>query len=144
MKFKLFLATAAVLAIAVSAFAKEPETVSVKAQRQLTSEFKDAQQVSWSTSNNLFEASFKWNGQKLHAFYNQDGEEVALSREISADELPLKALQAIHEKYNDYKAGEVIELTSTDEGLSYYLSLEKGNKKVILNVSPNGLVSVFK
>ncbi len=143
MKLKLFLATAASLALAVSGFAKAPETANVKAQQQLSSDFKDASKVSWSTKANLLEASFEWNGQQLHTFYNQDGEQVAISREVTMDKLPIKAIQAIREKYSDYKAGEAIEL-SNDEGLNYYLSLENGNKKVILNVSANGQISVFK
>lgn len=144
MKLKLFLATAAALTMGVSAFAKEPETVNAKAQKQLNVEFKDAQKITWSTKANLLEASFEWNGQKLHTFYNEDGEQVALSREISLDKLPIKALQAVKEKYSDYKASEAIELNSTEGGLSYYLSLENGNRKVILSVSPEGSVSVFK
>ena len=143
MKLKLFLATAASLAIAVSSFAKAPETANVKAQQQLFSDFKDAGKVTWSTKANLMEASFEWNGQKLHTFYNQDGEQVAISREVTLDKLPIKALQAINEKYSGYKTSEAIEL-SNDEGLSYYLSMENGNRKVILNVSSNGQVSVFK
>ena len=144
MKLKLFLATAAALTIGVSAFAKEPETVSAKAQKQLSIEFKDAQKVSWSTKAKLLEATFEWNGQKLHTFYNDEGEQVALSREISMDRLPIKALQAIKAKYSDYKAGETIEFSSTEEGLGYYVSLENNGKKVILSVTPEGSVSVFK
>jgi len=144
MKLKLFLATAAALTLGVSAFANEPETVNIKAQKNLSAEFKDAQKINWSKNTNLLEASFEWNGQKLHTFYNEDGEQVAISREISVDRLPIKALQAINEKYGDYKATEAIEFNSTQEGLSYYLSLESAGKKIILNVSTEGSVSVFK
>ncbi|HWB24009.1 MAG TPA: hypothetical protein VG738_00950 [Chitinophagaceae bacterium] len=144
MKFKLFFTAIAALAITASSFAKEPETVSMRAKNQLTAEFKDAKNVHWQAKNNLLEASFEWNGQKLQAFYNQDGDEIALSREITLDRLPVKALQAVNEKYSGYKTTEAIEFNSTEVGLSYYLSMENGNKKVILNVSPEGTVSVFK
>jgi len=144
MNFKLFFTAVAALAITASSFAKEPETVNVKAQKQLTADFKGASNVSWQIKNNLLEASFEWNGQKLETFYNQDGEEVAMCREITIDKLPVKALQAINQKYGDYKTTEAIEYNSPDTGLCYYLSMENGNKKTILNVSPDGLVSVFK
>jgi hypothetical protein len=144
MNSKLFIATAASLAIALGSFAKGTETANTFAAKQLKAEFKDATNITWSTQARLSEASFTWNGQKLHAFYNEDGEQVALSREVSEDKLPLKAIQAIKAKYDGYTTTEAIEYNSTEDGLSYYVSLENGNKKVILSVSSEGLVSVFK
>lgn len=144
MKFKLFFTALAAVAITATSFAKGPETANAKAQRNLLEEFKDAKEIDWSSKGTLTEASFEWNGQKLQAFYTQDGEQVALSREIPVAQLPVKALRAVKNKYSDYKTTEAIEFNSADAGLSYYVSLEKGNKKTILNVSPDGLVSVFK
>jgi len=144
MKSKLFIATAASLAIAIGAFAKGTETTKAIAVKQLKSEFSDASNVTWSSQKNLTEASFEWNGQKLHAFYNADGDQIAVSREVSEDKLPLKALQAIKTKYSGFTTTEAIEYNSAEEGLSYYVSLENNNKKIILRVSPEGSVSDFK
>jgi hypothetical protein len=144
MKSKLFIATAAALAVTISAFAKTSESANAFVARQLKDQFKGASEITWSSNAHLKEASFVWNGQKLHAFYNDDNQQVALSREISEDKLPLKAQQAIAEKYSGYTTTEAIEYNSEEDGLSYYVSLEKDNKKVILNVSPEGSVSVFK
>ena len=144
MNFKLFFTALAAVAITATSFAKSPETANTKAQRNLNEEFKDAKQIDWSSKGSLTEATFEWNGQKLQAFYTQDGEQVALSRQVSVDQLPVKALHAIKNRYSDYKTTEAIEFNSADAGLSYYVSMEKGNKKTILNVSPDGLVSVFK
>jgi hypothetical protein len=144
MKSKLFIATAVLLAIAVSSFAAAPAATNSSAINQLKSEFKDAANITWSSHNNLTQASFTWNGQQLHAFYNDNGDQIAVSREVSEDKLPLKALQSIKAKYEGYKTAEAIEYNSAEEGLSYYVSLVSNNKKVILNISPEGLVSVFK
>ncbi len=144
MKSKLFIATAASLAIAIGAFAKGTETTKAIAIKNLKSEFSDAANVTWSKQEDLTEASFEWNGQKLHAFYNADGDQIAVSREVSEDKLPLKALQAIKTKYSGFKTTEAIEYNSAEEGLSYYVSLENNNKKIILRVSPEGAVSDFK
>ena len=145
MKSKLIIATAASLAIAFGAFAKGTSANNTIAIKQLKAEFKDAANVTWSnTKTQLTEASFEWNGQKLHAFYNAEGDQVAVSREVNEDKLPLKAMQTIKSKYDGYKTTEAIEYNSAEEGLSYYVSLENGNKKIILNVSAEGSVSVFK
>jgi hypothetical protein len=144
MKSKLFIATAASLAIAIGAFAKGTESTKAIAVKNLKSEFSDAANVTWSKQEDLTEASFEWNGQKLHAFYNTDGDQVALSREVSEDKLPLKAMQTIKTKYSGFTTTEAIEYNSTEEGLSYYVSLEKDNKKMILRISPEGSVSNFK
>ncbi len=145
MKSKLFIATAASLAIAFGAFAKSTSSTNTIAIKQLKAEFKDAANVTWSsTQSNLTEASFEWNGQRLHAFYNAEGTQVAVSREINEDKLPLKAQQTIKNKYEGYKIAEAIEYNGTEEGLSYYVSLENANKKIILNISAEGTVSVYK
>jgi hypothetical protein len=144
MKSKFFLLTAAALAIATGAFAKSFDTKCTAAQKQLAMEFKDAKNITWSNVGNLTEASFDWNGQQLHGFYNSDGDQVALSREISVSNLPLKAIQAIQDKYSGYTTKEAIEMNSVEAGLSYYVSMENSGKKVILNVSSDGVVSVFK
>lgn len=144
MKFKLFFTALAALAITASSFAAGPETFNTKAQQSLATEFKDAKNVEWVTKGNLTEANFEWNGQKLQAFYNEEGEQVAISRVIAADKLPVKALQAINAKYGNYKTTEAIEFNSAEAGLSYYVSMENGTKKTILNVSPEGFISVFK
>lgn len=144
MKFKLFFTALAAVAITATSFAKGPETANAKAQSNLTEEFKDAKNIDWTTKGALTEATFEWNGQKLQAFYTQDGDQVALSRQVAVDQLPVKALHAIKNRYSDYTTTEAIEFNNTDTGLSYYVSMEKGNKKTILNVSPDGLVSVFK
>jgi lipopolysaccharide export system protein LptA len=145
MQSKLFIATAASLAIAFGAFAKSTSSTNTIAIKQLKAEFKDAANVTWtSTQSNLTEASFEWNGQKLHAFYDANGEQIAVSREVSDDKLPLKALQTIKSKYAGYKTTEAIEYNSAEEGLCYYVSLENNNKKTILQVSTEGSVAVYK
>ena len=89
MNFKLFFTALAAVAITATSFAKSPETANTKAQRNLNEEFKDAKQIDWSSKGSLTEATFEWNGQKLQAFYTQDGEQVALSRQVSVDQLPV-------------------------------------------------------
>ncbi len=140
---KLFIALFMLAALATGAFAKAPG-VNSKAVSHLKTAFKDAQDVEWKTKGNFLEAIFKWNGQELNAFYSTDGNYVAVSRVITLDRLPLAALQAIHQKYQDYKATEVIEFNSSEDGLSYYVSLETNIKKIILQVSSEGGTSVYK
>jgi len=139
---KIFIAATLIAALTTSAIAS-PRT-DAKALKHLTSQFKDATNISWKTTDNYTKATFNWNSQVIEVFYNNDGEHIATGRHISEDALPLNALKVINDKYKDYKPSEAIEMDNVESGTDYYVSLVKDQEKVILQVSPSGSVSVFK
>ena len=106
--------------------------------------FPAAINVSWKANENFTTISFTVNNQSMQAFYNNDGKLVGTSRAIQLNSLPLAAIQALHDRYSDYTATEAIELNYADEAPSYYVSLLKNNKKVVLNITAEGELSVFQ
>ena len=68
---------------------------------------------------------------------------MGVSRKVDIKKLPLNAIQKIKKDYAGYKVTDSIEFDQDGEK-SYYVSLEDGNKKQILQVSLYGNVSVYK
>ena len=140
---KFFVAAIATTCFAASAFAGGDES-NAKAMSNLKKEYSDAKNVQWSVTSDYIKATFRWNNQDLIVFYTKDGETFAESRLITPDNLPLKAQQYLEKKYGDYRIAEAIEYTSEQNGLSYYVSVTKGNTKKILEISPQGNVTTFR
>ncbi len=140
---KLFTAAIAVTCITASAYASGEES-SVKAASSLKKEFQNAENIEWKVTVNYIKASFSWNKQKMEVFYNAEGDNIAVSRFIYENMLPLKAQQSLHAKYADYQLTEAIEFNSEETGTCYYVSLEKDASKKILKISTEGDLSVYK
>ena len=60
------------------------------------------------------------------------------------DELPAKAQQSIERNYADFKKYDIIEFKNSEAETSFYISMMKDDKKIILQISIDGDVSVFK
>jgi hypothetical protein len=112
----------------------------------------------WSLIDNFSVASFTQDGQSKCAYYDFNNNLVAITTEVHFADLPANARDHIANKYADYKASEVLyyddnESNETDLVLygqslqdedSYFVELENSAEKIVLHVSLNGDVSLFK
>ncbi|BAV05487.1 hypothetical protein SAMN05421788_10561 [Filimonas lacunae] len=105
--------------------------------------YPNATNVHYKSIGEVVSISFVDNGNNMQAFYNE-GEQIAISRTISLQQLPSRAITALQNRFNGYATTEVIELDHNIEGTSYYVSLETSSQKVVAQVSVNGEVSLFK
>jgi hypothetical protein len=135
MKRLLVTLTIALSLISFSSFAND-EGVSPKAIESFNSSFKNATEVYWTISDNYFKASFLLNGQYVSAFYDTEGEMIALTRNISSLQLPIALQAELKKKYDNYWITDVLE-TATDDGTAYYVTLEDAENKVILKSTSN-------
>jgi hypothetical protein len=127
-----------ILAIAISsltAFASD-ENVAKPVLNAFNKEFAKAQEVKWTSGTDFYKATFILNDQYISAFYNPQGELMALSRNISYVNLPLKLQAKIRSDYSSYWICDLFEM-SGEEGTSYYITLEKGDSKIVLNSEDN-------
>lgn len=133
------------LAIAVSslfAFAGE-ENVSKDALKAFDKEFTGAREVKWTVSSEYYRVSFVHNDQYISAFYNTSGELLAVTRNISLLNLPLKLQAELRGDYSEYWISDLFEI-SNDEGTHYYITVEKADSKVILKSEGNTEWTVYK
>lgn len=140
---KLFLAALVVAGLGTSAFALDANKVSARAQNSFEEKFANAKNVKWTAKDSYNKVSFTLADEQVEAFFATDGDLLGLSRKVGFKSLPLNAIQKIKKEYAAYTVKETIEFEQTDEK-SYYVSLENGDKKKILEVSLYGNVSVYR
>jgi hypothetical protein len=104
------------------------------------------------------EATFTKDGQGMTAYYDNNAVMVGTTSVVPFDKLPLAGQLGIKKKYPDYKVGSVIfyddnETNETDMVLygiqfddadNYFVELSKNNKKLIIQVNPQGEIFFFK
>ncbi len=107
------------------------------------SAFNNASEVNWSATTNFYKASFLLNGQYVAAFYNANGEMVALTRNISSFQLPLVLQGDIKKQYPKYWISDLFEIAN-EEGTSYYITLENADTKLVLKSGGNSWITFKK
>lgn len=140
---KLFIAALIVVAAGTSAFAADVFKVDYKVKSSFEARFAGAQNVVWSAKETFIKAAFTIAEESVEAFFDGEGELIGLSRKVDWKKLPLNAIQKIKKEYAAYQVTEAIEF-DRDGDKSYFLSLEDGVKKQILEVSLYGEISKYK
>ena len=143
---RLFFAALAAVLVGTSAFAadiKDASKVSYKVRTIFDAKFNGASNIEWTVREDYTKASFILADQQVEAFFSTEGELIATSRKVEFSKLPLNAIQSIQKKYAAYTVSETIEMDQDGEK-SYYVSLQKNDRKQILQVSFYGTVSVYR
>lgn len=140
---KLLLAALVVAGLGSSAFATDVTKVSSKAQTSFESKFGNATNVQWIAREGYNKVTFTLADEQVEAFFATDGDLIAFSRNAAFKSLPLAAIQKIKKEYAAYTVKETIEFEQNEEK-SFYVSLENGDKKLILEVSLFGNVSIYR
>ena len=127
-----------------SAFAntRNEEAVSQQVLDNFKKEFVNAKDVVWQNSKEYIKATFSMNEQVMFAFYNSNGELLAISRNISSEKLPISLLTSLRKNYNEYWITDLFEMVSGGEG-SYYITLENADVKLVLKSDEFGGWDVY-
>lgn len=80
----------------------------------------------------------------MEVFFNLQGELISVSKHITLENLPVAAQVYLERKYKDYTITDIIEYSSEETGLAYFVNVEKGKQKEILKVSTDGQVEYFR
>jgi hypothetical protein len=121
-------------------------------------QFGNVQDVQWVRQDYFDMATFTRDGQQMKAYFDNDGELVGTSIQTNMKALPMKAQLEIAKKYGGYTVGDVILYDDNNEQISdiilfgtqmesadnYFVELKKDSKRVILEVSPEARVTLFK
>lgn len=94
-------------------------------------DFASAQEVNWETGRDYSKATFKLNGQVLFAYYSNNAELVAVTRNILSSQLPLSLMTDLKKGYGKYWITDLFEMASNNE-TSYYVSMENADYRLVL------------
>src|SRR5437763_16778440 len=93
--------------------------------------FKNASDVNWSIVDHYYKASFVINDQHIAAFFNEEGQMIAMTRNITANQLPISLQLSLKKNYSNYWITDLFEMND-EQGISYYVSIENGDATVVL------------
>ena len=103
----------AVTISSLAAFAGE-ENVNKKVLNAFNQEFAGAKDVKWTTNETFYKASFEFNGQYVYAFYQLDGELLAITRNISSLDLPINLQSSLKKHYQGYWISDLFEISNNE------------------------------
>lgn len=128
--------------ISMSSFANE-EKVNSRVLESFKSNFKTATEVDWTVSENFYKADFSLNGQYVAAFYDESGQLVALTRNISSTQLPISLQTNLKKDHEGYWISDLFEVAN-EQGTTYYVTLENGDTKLVLKSAGSNWTSFQK
>ncbi|SRR6266487_5993071 len=128
---KIMMMLALVLTLSTSFAFTGEEAVNKKALNGFKSEFAGATDAAWTTGSNFYKVAFTLNDQKLFAYYNAEGEFMAVTRFISSFQLPLNLQTSLKKSYSNYWISDLFEMAS-NEGTNYYVTFENADTKIVL------------
>ena len=140
---KIMMILALVLTVSTTFAFTGEEAVSKRALNSFKSEFAGATDAAWTTGSNYYKVAFTMSDQKLFAFYNTDGEFVAVSRYISSFQLPLKLQGSLKKSYGNYWISDLFEMSASDE-TGYYVTLENADTRIVLKSIDGNDWSVYQ
>jgi hypothetical protein len=153
---KLFITAAIATMFSASVFAdgtKKSNTavnVSYTVLNQFNADFADAKNVVWTVDKTFQKADFVSEGAKMTAFYNLQGQFVALTQSIDTKAIPAKTQLEIAEKYKGYVISDVIVLQNDTETnpdadeAAYFVDLKSDTKEVLVRINSDAHVEFYK
>ncbi|MGC4037895.1 MAG: hypothetical protein QM764_18170 [Chitinophagaceae bacterium] len=139
---KIILGLSLLMAVGISsAFATEELKVNEKVLSSFGKDFSLAKNVQWREESGYLKARFTVSDMLIEAYYTEDGEFVGSARNLLFDQLPLSVIHEFNKRYDENSVLSVLEVTNS-EGTSYRIWIEKDNKKVKLNSTSSGEITV--
>jgi hypothetical protein len=131
--------------------------VSFESENNFDIDYPKASDVAWEKTGSFDQANFVSNGAKMSAYYDMDGNLVGTTTTKKLGDLPEKAQKILQNKYSDYTIGPIIYFhnndrtdasmvlwaTEFDSEDLYFAELDKGNDKIVVEITPSGDVSYF-
>ena len=114
-----------------SAFANNFEGVNQKVISSFQKDFSNAKDVKWERSKEYAKATFSLNGQVLFAFYSEEGEMLATTRNILSSQLPINLQNDLKKEYGNFWITDLFEMASGNE-TAYYISIENADNVIVL------------
>ena len=136
--------TAIVLLLTVSVFANDPEIVTPRVKGAFEKDFIKAKDVNWVKKADFYFAWFNLNNFKMNAAYNEAGELLSTSRELSLAQLPLNITLSIAQKYEKYTLPETATELNFNGETYYYLNVYNAKHSLKLKFSTYGDVTIIE
>jgi len=126
-----------------SSFANNTYGINQRALNSFSKSFRNAEDVRWEMKNDLYKVTFKSYGKELYAYYNASGEQVALSRNIHIEQLPLTLSGELKNMYQDSWLSELFEVSANGE-TAYFATIESPTHITVLKADGTSGWAIYK
>ncbi|MET0635543.1 MAG: hypothetical protein ABWZ25_05920 [Chitinophagaceae bacterium] len=128
---KKFILTLAIVVSGLCSFAAEKD-VNILVLKSFQKEFSGVKDVQWTSTGEIYKASFVFNNQYVFAFFAPHGELVGITRNVSSLELPVTLQASLKKEHSGYWISSLFEV-SNSEGTRYFITIENADTKVVLS-----------
>jgi len=119
------------LVMSLCSFAKPVDSINGEIKASFQKSFQHAQIISTEVRKGFTKLTFKMNDAIMYAFYSENGELLAVTRNIVSSQLPMSLMMSLKNEYAGYWITDLFEFSG--DGLnSYYVSLENADLKLVL------------
>lgn len=129
--------------LTISSFANAITGINEKAQTSFSKSFRHAADVRWEVKDNLYKVTFTTGGKVMFAYYNVDGDQVALSRNLHIEQLPLSLSTDLTSKFENSWITGLFEVSVNNE-TTYYATLESATHTITLKANGTSGWTTFK
>ena len=140
---KIMMMLALVLTLSTSFAFTGEEAVNKQALASFKTEFAGATDAAWTVGNSYYQVAFTMNDQKLFAYYNTQGEFLAVTRYISSFQLPLNLQTSLKKSYSNYWISDLFEVARSS-GTDYYVTFENADTKIVLRSADGSSWSLYQ
>lgn len=99
--------------------------------------FANADRPSWTVVKDLYRVDFSFQNQILTAFFNADGELIALSRNITLMQLPISLNSSLEKRFSNFTVSSLFEVDKND-GIYYYAKVSNQKSEILLQSTSYG------
>src|SRR4030095_904911 len=131
------------LILGTASFANNEETINAKAEQSFKKEFAQAKDVSWQKAGEMVKATFTLNERVLFAYYSESGDLIAITRNITTDQLPISLQTSLRKNFSGYWVSDLFEMVSGGQ-TNYYITVEYADQKVVLKSEDFGSWSTYR
>lgn len=143
MKNKILLWTLVLTMSFSTGFAGTITGINEKVTESFKKDFATAEDVQWEKSSSFVKATFKLSGQIMFAYYSEEGSLMAVSRNITATQLPIGLLNEVKKNYREFWISDLFEIAMNNE-TAYYITLQNGDYTLVMKSNGGSGWDVFK
>ena len=128
---KLAFAVALLLTVGITSSFATPTDHTDRIKASFQKDFKKAELMTIETNSHFNKLTFKMNDMVLFAFYSDNGELLAVTRNIKSSQLPIQLLLELKRDYSNYWITDLFEFNGDDTN-SYYVTVENADSVITL------------
>ena len=129
---------------AASAFSSVSVKIAPKVLNTFNETYSGAKDVKWEALDGYSKATFQLEGQQMFAYYRENGEEIAITRNLLTTQLPIGLSTRLKAKCSDNQwITDLFEISSNGE-ITYFATLCSADQVTVLKADLGGTWRVFK